>query len=454
MYDVLIKNARIVTADNTVYGDIAVKDGRIAAIGDICGDAEKVFDADGKAVIPGLVDSHCHIGWPDWDWGEECVSTTKAAAAGGVTTVMLMDGTEQSMFKQLKERCAEFNDNAYIDGSFHEFIYTDEHVDEIVPMATEGGITSFKFFIPYRGAEAVPPAVGIDDGIIYTGFEQIGRLTKPAIALFHPENIEIFYRLKSRILAAGGKKNLTWNDTRPNVSEVETIRRCVAFAKYTKTRLYICHMTIKEAEEEILRARAEGVEIYGETCPQYMCLNCDEADPILSKVNPPVRTKEDNEGLWKAVADGVISTVGSDHAACATKHKKEFWSAVVGFAGVQLILPVMYTDGVLGGRISLNQMVACTSTNAAKIFGIYPQKGTIEVGSDADLVILDEKKESVCHADELFHMSDFTPFEGKKLKGFADKTFCRGELVWDGKEIVGKKGFGHIMLDRKAELKE
>lgn len=454
MFDVLIRNAQITTADNTVSGDIGIKDGKIVELGQIdpSATAEQVFDAAGKHVIPGLIDSHCHIGWPDWDWEEECVATTKAAAAGGVTTVMLMDGTQQSMFTQLKERTEQYTKNAYIDASFHEFIYTPEQIEEIVPMATEGGISSFKFFIPYRGSEAVPPAVGIDDGIIYTGFEQIGRLKSPAIACFHPENIEIFFRLKDRLLQEG-RTDLVWNDTRPNVSEIETIRRCVAYAKETGCALYICHMTIGEAEEEILRAREEGVTVYGETCPQYLILNCDEADPILSKVNPPIRTKTDNEGLWRAVQSGVISTIGSDHAACAKKHKQEFWSAVVGFAGVQLILPLILTEGVHAGRIDLNKFVACTSTNAAKIFGLYPRKGTIEVGSDADLVILDMDKEFTVHADDLYHMSDFTPFEDYKLKGVADKTFVRGKLVADQGEIVGEKGYGQILLGRNAELK-
>ena len=454
MLDLIIRNAKITTADNTVFGDIAIKDGKIVEIGSIDAEikAEKVVDAEGKPVIPGLIDTHCHIGWPDWDWEEECVATTKAAAAGGVTTVMLMDGTTQSMFKQLEERTKEFSSNSYVDGTFHEIIYTPEQIKEIVPMATEGGVTSFKFFIPYRGSEVVPPQVGIDDGIIYTGFEQIGRLDSPALALFHPENIEIFFQLKERLLKEG-RTDLVWNDTRPNISEVETIRRCVAFAKATGCALYVVHMTVKEAEEELLRARAEGVKIYGETCPQYLALNCAEADPILSKVNPPIRTKEDNEGLWRGIKSGVISTIGSDHAACAKKHKQEFWSATVGFAGVQTILPVMLTEGVHAGRITLNEMVACTSTNAAKIFGLYPRKGAIEVGSDADLVILDLDKEKVCHADELYHMSDFTPFEGRTFKGCAEKTFVRGKLVADNGNIVGEKGYGEVILDRKAKLK-
>ncbi len=454
-YDLVLKNAMITTADNSVKGSIAVKAGKIVAIGgaDFEGEAEKIVDCGGKPVIPGCIDTHCHIGWPDWDWEEECVSTTQAAAAGGVTTVMLMEGqADHTMQEHCGIRKKQFEDNSYVDGTFHEIVYTNDHISQIVPMATEGGITSFKFFIPYRGSEVVPPQVGIDDGIIYLGFEEIGKLNKPAIALFHPENIEIFFRLKDRFIKEC-REDIVWNDTRPNISEVETIRRCVAFAKATGCSIYVVHMTVKEAAEEILRARAEGVTIYGETCPQYLALNCKDADPILSKVNPPIRTKEDNEALWKAVADGVISTIGSDHAACAKKHKQEFWSAVVGFAGIQTMLPVILTEGVAKGRISLNQLVACMSTNAAKIFGLYPQKGTIEVGADADLVVLDMDAKQTCHADELYHMSDFTPFEGMEFKGMPVETYVRGELVAKEGKIVGTKGTGKVILSRKATLK-
>lgn len=454
MFDLIIRNALVTTADCTYPADIGIEGGVITALGAIAPDAEarEVVDVAGKHVIPGVIDTHVHIGWPDWDWEQDCVATTKAAAAGGVTTVMLMEGDTRPMAESVSQRTEQFERNSYVDGTFHEVVYTSEHVDEIVPMATEGGVASFKFFIPYRGSEVVPPQVGIDDGIIYQGFEQIGRLDTPALALFHPENIEIFFRIKERMLAKGITEGFTWNDTRPNVCETETIRRCVAFAKATGCALYVVHMTTRESEEEILRARDEGVTIYGETCPQYLTLTCDEADPILSKVNPPIRTREDCEGLWRGLRSGVISMIGSDHAACATKHKRDLWGATVGFAGIQTLLPVMLTEGVAAGRLSLNQLVACTSTNAAKIFGVYPKKGAIQVGSDADLTVLDLDKRVTCHAADLYHISDFTPFEGRTFTGMPVATYVRGELVARDGKVIGEPGRGRI-VPTKAALK-
>lgn len=429
-----------------------MKNGKIVSLGNGSGTAKaaKIVDVGGKHILPGAIDTHVHIAWPDWDWEEDCVATTKAAAAGGVTTVMCMTGQSRSMFEEIEERSDLFEKNSYVDGTFHECIYNDQHIQEIVPMATTGGITSFKFFIPYRGAEVVPPQVGIDDGIIYMGFNEIGRLNLPGLALVHAENIEVFFKLKEKFLAENATPE--WNDTRPNFSEVESIRRVVAFAKATGCALYIVHLSTKESGDEILRARAEGVTIYGETCPQYLSLTTNNSDRILAKVNPPIRTQDDVDGLWKWIREGVISCIGSDHATCATGHKREFWSAVVGFAGAQLLLPIILSEGVNKGRIGLEKVAAITSDNAAKIFGLYPKKGSIEVGADADLAVIDLDLEREIHAKDLYHISDFTPYEGWKLRGWPVETYVRGKLVMKDGKIVGDKAYGRCLV-RKATMK-
>jgi dihydroorotase-like cyclic amidohydrolase len=293
--------------------------------------------------------------------------------------------------------------------------------------------------------------VGIDDGIIYMGFREIGKLDFPGVALVHAENIEVFFKLKDEFIA--NNIDPDWNDTRPNFNEVESIRRVVAFAKATGCALLIVHLSTKEAQEELLRARAEGVTIYGETCPQYLTLTTKNSDRILAKVNPPIRTAEDNEGLWDAIRNDVITMIGSDHAACATKHKQEFWSAVVGFAGIQLLLPIILSEGVNKGKISINKAAAITSYNAAKVHGMYPRKGAIEVGSDADLTVVDLNLEKEVHAKDLLHISDFTPFEGWKLKGWPVATFVRGKQVMKDGAITGDKGYGQV-IRRRAGLRK
>ena len=417
-YDLLVKNGQIVTPDKTYKADFAVRDGKIAAIfnGDNAVEAQQVVDAGNRHVLPGVIDTHVHIGWPDWVWAEDCVPTTKAAAAGGVTTLLCMTGQPRSIFADMKEDGLRFESNAYIDGAFHEAIYTTEQIAEITVAAAKGVATSFKFYMPYRGSEVVPPQVGIDDGIIYFGMKEIGRLAHPGLALVHAENIEIFFKLKDKFLAE--KVTPYWSEARPNICEVESIRKVVAYAKDTGCALYIVHMSTREARREILRARDEGVTIYGETCPQYLALTYDSYDKILSKINPPLRTEEDVNSLWQAVADGTISCLGSDHAACSIKHKQDLWNAIPGFAGVQTLLPLLLSEGVNKGRITLQQAVALTSYNPARIFNMYPKKGAIAVGSDADFTIVDMNKERIVKAGELYHISDFTPFEGWNLKGW------------------------------------
>lgn len=272
---------------------------------------------------------------------------------------------------------------AYTDVGFHGMIFSEKNIEEI-PVVAEMGVRSFKFFLPYKGPEAVPPAIGIDDGIVYKGFEEIAKLDPPGLALFHAENIEIFFQLKNEFLKEG--RDVDWHDTRPNFVEVESIRKMAFYAKETGCPIYVVHMSVREGTAEVLKARAQGVNITAETCPQYLTLT-KHSHRILGKVNPPLRDTLDNDALWEGLRTGVIECLGSDHAPCATKHKTEFWSAVVGFAGVQTLLPVMLSEGVNKGRISLERLVEVACYNNARKFGLLPRKGILQIGSDADLVL-------------------------------------------------------------------
>ncbi len=465
--DLLIKNGKIVTPNRTYNGNIAVSNEKIVQIGDAdyLPKADEVVDAAGKHIIPGVIDTHTHIGWPDWDWEEACAATTRAAAAGGVTTTLcytgaasgggadtVISGTEKSsnIFDEVNNKRSQFEKNSYIDGAFHSVIYSYDSLKDIVPMATKGGVSSFKFFLVYRSCEVAGHLDGVDDGMLYYGFKEIAKLKYPGMAMTHCENIEIFYRMRDKLLSEGG--NPYWNDVRPNFMEVESVKKAIEFAKATDCTLYLVHMSTKEAREEVLRARAEGVNIYAETCPHYLVLNIDNADRVLGKVNPPVRTKEDSENLWRAIREGVITCIGSDHADCAKKHKQDFWSAIVGLPGIQTMLPLILSEGVNKGRITMEQAVAITSFNPAKTFNIYPKKGAIEVGSDADLVIVDMDMEKEVHIEDMHYISDFTPYEGMKLKGWPVQTFVRGKLVAKDNVITGEKGLGRF-IPRSAELK-
>jgi len=467
MYDLLLKNAKIINHDGSFMGNIAVSDGKIKDICDvtITQEAKEVYDLAEKFVIPGVIDTHVHIGWPDWDWEESCVATTKAAAAGGVTTAMIFTGASsgggaetaitgidesRGIADEVNEKRAIFEKCAYVDGSFHGVLYSFNQIKEVIPMATNGGVSSFKLFMVQRADQVSGPWDGVDDGTLYCAFKEIEKLKSPGIVMTHCENIELSQRIKEAI--GDNVEGLFWNDARPNFVEIESIKKAIVYAKETGAPLYIVHLSTKEAGEELLKAKIDGVTVYGETCPHYLGLNVETADRFDSKVNPPVRTSEDSEALWQAIRDGLIISIGSDHADCAKKHKTGFWSGIVGLPGVQTLLPTILSEGVSKGRITMEQAVAITSFNQAKLFGLYPKKGAIQIGADADLVVVDMDIEKTVTAADMHYISDFTPYEGKKYKGWPIMTFLRGKLVAKDNKITGEKGYGKF-IERNTVLK-
>jgi dihydroorotase-like cyclic amidohydrolase len=218
--------------------------------------------------------------------------------------------------------------------------------------------------------------------------------------------------------------------------------RCGYFAKITGCPVYVVHMTVKEGPDVIREIRGQGVNIIVETCPQYLVGTTENLDRVLSKVNPPIRTKEDNEGIWEGIRNGIVTNMGSDHAPCATTHKEEFWSAVVGMAGIETMLPIMLSEGVNKGRISFEKLVEIISYNNAKQFALLPRKGIICPGADADLLIVDLDKTVTVKAENLHHISDFTPFEGWEVKGWPTLTMVRGSVVMQDGQMVGEAGYG------------
>lgn len=475
--DCVVKNCVIVRHDRCIEGSIAIDKGKIvmmtgtrtynecsapgsslmkpeksdkshsdSGISEIgMPEGKREIDAGGRFVIPGLIDPHMHFEWPDWDFVTGTESATKAAAAGGYTTVINHLSGSGSLRELFESRKKIVEQRGYIDTSFHMAVFTEEQIDEISVMA-ELGVTSFKFFLPYRGSEVVPPLMGIDDGIVYTGFEKIARVGYPGIALVHAENIEIFFKLKSRVLREGKGDRVNWADVRPTICELESIKRIACFSEATGCPVYIVHVSSQEGVEAIREAQVRGIRITGETCPQYLTLTADGVDRILGKVNPPIRReKVHSEMLWKALNTGTLRCIGSDHAPCARKHKQEFWGAVVGVGGIQTVLPVLLSEGVNRGRITINKLVEITSYNTSHIFGLWPEKGALEVGSWADLVILDMGKKEVVKAKNLHHLSDFSLYEGWELTGWPVLTMVRGNIVMEDGEVVGKQGTGKFV---------
>ncbi len=452
--DLVIRNARIVSPTEITCAGIAIDKGKIVAIGseEMLPLADNTIDAGGKYILPGVVDPHMHPGV-----GlsfENCVSAeTKAAALGGVTTVGFYDAIRYYGKKQLvgafDEYKKAFEDNAVTDGIFHLMVSTDEILAGI-PKCYERGITGFKFLIGYKGPHA--EALGfipIDDGFCWEGFTTVAKLGWPAKAMVHAENMDISLRLRKGLEHRQDAR--VWHDSRPNFVEEECIRRIMFLCEVAECPLYIVHNTIAESVELFAEAKARAkIPLIMETCPQYLTHNTEEPVPVVRDnptfvvVNPPLRGKKDNEVLWQGIKDGVVDILASDQSPVTKAAKgRDVWKAIMGTGnGTQMILPVMLSDGVNIGRVSLEKVVEVCCQNPAQVFGLYPQKGTISVGSDADIVIVDMDKKVKFTATMSPSICDWSIYEGWEFKGFPVLTMLRGNITMEEGKLVGKPGIG------------
>lgn len=444
-YDLVIKGGTLVHPWGRMEGNVAVRGEKIAVIsspGELLSGTREIH-AQGKYVLPGRIDPHVHMHWPDWPMDEAIPTSSRAGLAGGTTTLIHFILSTGSLLEHFAEMKDLFNAKALSDGTFHGGVVSDQHIGEIPELAREG-ITSFKFWMSYRGSEAKPPLQGIDDGILFRGFREVGRLGPGAIAMVHAENIEVFFALRDELMASG-RKDVAWTETRPPFCEEEAMRRAIILADAAGCPLYIVHITIKEGVDIVREARAGGKKVIGETCPQYLTLTKD-FDPVIGKINPPLRESADSQRLWEGLAEGILSTIGSDHAPTSLRHKEDLWSAVVGMPGIETSLPALLSEGVNQGRLSLERLVEVSSTLPARTFGLYPKKGALEVGSDADITLVDLEETRVVNAKKNLHQgSDFSPFDGKTLKGWPVLTLLRGKVVMEGGEVTAEPGTGQFI---------
>jgi D-hydantoinase len=450
--DTVIRNAKVVTTEGTYSAGIAISGEKIVAIASDQNlpKGERIIDAKGNFVIPGLVDAHMHLNYPPDDMAKNFRSETKAAAAGGCTTVInvLIEHGSGSIVEGCKKYTSAFESDGYVDLALNAFVCTMDHIQEMRE-ALECGISSFKFLLPYKGRETLANLPGIDDGIVYLGLQQIGNLVREGFRTFariHAESIEVFFAIED-FYRREKKEFTTYTEVRPNFIELEAMQRVITFAKASKCPLYFVHISIREGPEIVGKARLEGLRIMAETCPQYLVLNADNTDRLRSKVNPPIRHKEDNETLWQALTNGMIDVVATDHAPVTENQRgKDFWRAPVGMAGVETWLPIMITEGVNKGRITLEKLVEVCCYNPAKIYGLTPRKGMIGVGSDADIVIVDLNKRSKVDSKNLYtQAANYYNYEGWELQGWPILTMVRGNIIMEDSKVVGKAGYGRYI---------
>jgi dihydropyrimidinase len=459
-FDIVIHGGVVATASDTFRCDIGVRDGRIAGLGEGLEGRLKI-DASGKLVLPGGIDSHVHIAQPSGPgivMADDFESATRSAAIGGNTTLMpfVLQEKGMSLRAAVKAYHALADGACYVDVSFHLIVAdpTPQTLGQDLPALIKDGYTSFKVFMTYEG-------LALSDFEIM-GVMEVARETG-ALVMVHAENYDAIRFLTQRLEEAGKTAPRYHATSRPIVVEREATHRAISLAELIDTSVMIVHVSNREAMEEIRRARARGLKIYGETCPQYLVLteadleglNMEGAKYVCS---PPPRDKESQAACWEGLTTGVFSVFSSDHCPfryddaqgkLAPKGRTSFRWVPNGIPGVAARLPILFSEGVGKGRISLNEFVALTSTNHAKIYGLAPRKGTIAVGADADIAIWDpQRKVTLAHA-MLKDGADYTPYEGMQITGWPVLTMVRGKIVTKEGEIVGAKGDG-VYLVREA----
>jgi dihydropyrimidinase len=434
-----------VTEDQVISAGLAIDQGKIVGVAKDVNlpKGEETIDCRGNFVMPGVIDPHVHFGaW--FPFQEDCCTESQAAAIGGTTTVLhhLIDtGSYLDLFKEHRKIVEE---KSLIDISFHFAIMTETHLKQLKKYC-KLGVTSFKFFMAYRGEEG--KQIGIiaaDDGLLYEGFQKIKQLDH-AIPLIHAENVEIAYRLKAKLRKEKRKDLAAWSEARPNFCEEENIIRAAFLAKIAHSSLYVVHVSAAESVNAIHRLKG-SMNIFAETTPHYLTLTNKQDLRELGKVAPPLRGPTSREKLWWGIQKGVIDTIGTDHVPVTQEKKKgDIWTAPPGLPGIGLILPIMISRGVKTNRISLEKVVEVCSYNTAKIFGLYPKKGTLRVGADADLVVVDLNKKMKFTSDILPSVADFSAYEGMMLQGWPTLTMLRGNIVAENGDIVNNPGLGEYI---------
>jgi dihydroorotase-like cyclic amidohydrolase len=430
--DLVIRNARVVTHAGEFHGGVATSDGRIVAVGanEALPDGHRVVDADGQVLMPGVIDPHCHLG-VNYPYDEDMRDQTAAAAAGGLTTILLyIRNKEESYIPFYEERRRVGEENVHIDFGFHFGIQREEHIHEIPRIAAETGVQSFKL---YFGYEEVNP-IGIvpaTDGWVYAAMRAAAELPQGVVSV-HCENTGIATWLKEELKATGRQDLGAYTESRPAFCEVETVQRMIFLAELTGCPLYIVHTTAAAAPPLAELARARGVDVTIETCMHYLTRSCyDEDLDMRAKISPPLRDRTDVEGLWQAIFAGQVRSLGSDHVPFFPKKGEDLWSEKPGIVSFPWELPLMITEGVHKRGLPLSRLVEMNSFTPARRFGLYPKKGALQPGADADLVLVDLETER-----EVVHEGKGTCiYEGMMLKGWPTMTVSHGRVVYENGEV-------------------
>ena len=453
-FDLIIRGGRVATAADTFHCDVAIRDGRIAALGDDLGTADEIVDARGRLVLPAGIDSHVHLaqpGAPGQVMADDFESGTRSAAFGGNGTVLpfCLQQRGESLRAALSAYHAKAAGRCYVDTAFHLIVTdpTEAVLGQELPALVADGYTSFKVFMTYEG-------LALSDRQMLEVM-QVGRETG-AIVMIHAENDDAIRFLTDRLERLGHTAPRFHATSRPIPVEREATHRAIALSEIVDGRIMIVHVSNRPAMEEIRRARSRGLPVHAETCPQYLVLTEADLEGIgmegaKAVCSPPPRDRASQEACWEGLRTGVFDVFSSDHCPfryddpagkLAPRGRSSFRWVPNGIPGIAARLPILFSEGVAKGRIDLNRFVALTATNHAKIYGLSPRKGTIAVGCDADIAIWDPDRPTRITHDLLHDACDYTPYEGIEVSAWPVSTLVRGQFVVRDGQLTGHHGHG------------
>lgn len=440
-FDLIIKNGNVVTAQSVIQGDIGIKDGKIVEASfdkPLEGKAERIIDAEGQYVLPGLIDTHVHFNEPGRTEWEGLETGSRSLAAGGVTSFVDMplnsdpptiDKVNLDLKKSLGEQKSVVN--PYYWGGL-----VPENIGNLRELY-DNGVVGFKAFMSPSGIDEFQHA---DDETLYKGMMEISKF--PSLLAVHAESTVITTQLAEEFQGKGRTSARDFVDSRPILSEIEAVRRILSYAEATGCKLHIVHASSRKVIALINEAKDRGLDVTVETCPHYLSLTVKDLEEKggIAKCCPPLRDEDEVEDLWTALSEGEIDVIASDHSPAPAADKQivdgNFFTGWGGISGAQSTLNIMLEEGHFKRNIPLEKIVALTSTNPAKLFGLYPQKGTIEPGSDADLTIVDLNESFTLKKEDLFYRHQHSPYIGKSFRGAVTTTIVNGGVVYENGQIT------------------
>lgn len=452
-YDTVIVDSHIALSNGMIEKNIIIDEGKIVGFTNDMPSCDHKINGQRLVSIPGAIDTHVHYGvYSPID--EAAKTESHAAAIGGITTMMRMLRLDRPFSTSLQAQLDAASTTHYIDYAIHASVFTEKQISEM-RYCVEKGITSFKIYMNLGGdvghvyMDMPPYSTKLQDVKVNVNDSIVEKIVKTAASLKCPVLVhaEDYESCACGIKTAREKHKdglSAWSESRAPESEAKAIKTVCKYGRDYDCTIYFVHIGSKRALDQINEEKQNGTKIFVETCPHYLTLSYEQQEGYLAKVMPPIRTAQDNAAIWDALYRNQIDTVGTDHVANQLKLKvgDDVWKSLAGFPGIGTVIPLLLSEGVNKGRISLGQLVKYTSLNAAKIFSMYPKKGSLEKNSDADITMIDLKKEKKVSSDLFGGFSDYIVYEGRNLKGWPVKTIVRGELVAEDFEVMGKLGHG------------